>query len=101
MQWLEILDALESGQTRSAAPNNNGQWEANLEVKQAILTAFKEGQLVEGPGFVDKHNLLPQNFARSRGVRLVPGGSAVRRGVCSSRCNHYATKLRKHWCLRR
>ena len=81
MRWLEIFDALEAGQTRAAAPDSEGNWHVNLEVKQAILEAFKDGQLVEGPGFVDKHNLLPQNFARSRGVRLVPGGSAVRRGA--------------------
>ena len=59
MQWLEIFDALEAGQTRAAAPDSEGNWHVNLEVKQAILEAFREGQLVEGPGFVDKHNLLP------------------------------------------
>lgn len=81
MQWLEVLDALERGELRAASPTEDGNWEVNLEVKTAILEAFREGQMVEGPGFVDKHNLLPQNFTRSQGVRLVPGGSAIRRGA--------------------
>jgi len=76
-----ILDELETGSVRAAQLNTGGTWEANTKVKSAILEAFKEGQLVEGPGFVDKHNLLPREFQVNQGVRVVPGGSAIRRGA--------------------
>ena len=79
MSWQETLAKLEDGSLRSAYLEN-GQWHANTEVKAAILDAFKAGELVAENGFVDKHNLMPQSFTPERGVRLVPGGSAVRRG---------------------
>lgn len=79
MSWENVLNALESGELR-AADKVDGVWQANVEVKQAILEAFKAGELVEENGFVDKHNLMPQQFTPERGIRLVPGGSSVRRG---------------------
>jgi 2,3,4,5-tetrahydropyridine-2-carboxylate N-succinyltransferase len=79
MSWENVLNALESGELR-AANKVDGVWQANTEVKQAILEAFKAGELVEDNGFVDKHNLMPQKFTPERGIRLVPGGSSVRRG---------------------
>ncbi len=79
MEWKEALDKLESGELRSAE-KVNGKWEANHEVKKLILEAFKAGELIENNGFVDKHNLMPQHFTAERGIRLVPGGSSVRRG---------------------
>jgi len=84
MTHEEILDLLEDGTLRSANPTEDGNWEANIEVKQAILSAFKNGENAsfEGiyDGFVDKHNLAPRYFTPEDGVRLVPGGSSVRRG---------------------
>lgn len=80
MSWEKVLNDLESGALRSAN-KVNGVWQANIEVKQAILEAFKAGELVEENGFVDKHNLMPQSFSPERGIRLVPGGSSVRRGA--------------------
>lgn len=84
MTHEEILDQLEEGEVRSANPTENG-WEANIEVKKAILEAFKNGTNAsyEGvyEGFVDKHNMPPQFFDPEDGVRLVPGGSSVRRGA--------------------
>ncbi|MGB0454774.1 MAG: 2,3,4,5-tetrahydropyridine-2,6-dicarboxylate N-succinyltransferase [Bacteriovoracaceae bacterium] len=79
MSWEVTLDQLELGQIR-AAYKENGEWHANPEVKSAILEAFRHGNLIESNGFVDKHNLMPQSFSPERGVRLVPGGSSVRRG---------------------
>lgn len=79
MDWQTALDELEKGTLR-AANFENGQWVANTSVKELILAAFKAGELKEENGFVDKHNLMPQNFTVDRGVRLVPGGSSVRRG---------------------
>lgn len=77
--WENVLNELESGTLRSAE-KIDGIWKANIEVKQAILEAFKAGELVEYNGFVDKHNLMPQQFTPERGVRVVPGGTSVRRG---------------------
>ncbi|MCR9133421.1 MAG: 2,3,4,5-tetrahydropyridine-2,6-dicarboxylate N-succinyltransferase [bacterium] len=85
MTHEEILDQLEEGIVRSANPTEDGGWEANIEVKKAILAAFKNGvnAQFEGvyDGFVDKHNLPPRFFTPEDGVRLVPGGSSVRRGA--------------------
>jgi 2,3,4,5-tetrahydropyridine-2,6-dicarboxylate N-succinyltransferase len=80
MTWEQTLDALEKGTLR-AAEKINGSWQANTTVKEAILQAFKAGELTARDGFVDKHNLFPQEFTVERGVRVVPGGTSVRRGA--------------------
>lgn len=82
--WKNTLNLLETGELRSAN-KIDGKWVANKEVKQQILEAFKAGELKEFsdesyPGFVDKHNLSPRVFSPKDKVRLVPGGSSVRRG---------------------
>lgn len=77
--WEKTLNDLESGIVRSAN-FINGIWVANTEVKTQILEAFKAGVLKEENGFIDKHNLMPQKFNVDRGIRLVPGGTSVRRG---------------------
>lgn len=80
MNWQETLDLLERGLVRSAE-KVDGKWVANTEVKQAILAAFKAGELAQFPnGFVDKHNLPPREFKPEDKIRMVPGGSSVRRG---------------------
>lgn len=78
-RWEQVFDQLERGEVR-AAEKIDGVWQANTAVKEAILEAFKAGELVEHNGFVDKHNLMPQSFTPERKIRMVPGGSAVRRG---------------------
>jgi 2,3,4,5-tetrahydropyridine-2-carboxylate N-succinyltransferase len=85
MNWQETLDLLEKGMLRSAS-KIDGKWVANIEVKQAILEAFKAGELKEFssenyPGFVDKHNFPPRSFKPEDKIRMVPGGSSVRRGA--------------------
>ncbi|MCC5915589.1 MAG: 2,3,4,5-tetrahydropyridine-2,6-dicarboxylate N-succinyltransferase [Balneolaceae bacterium] len=84
MSWKEILDQLEAGTIRAANPEGE-TWQANVEVKNAILEAFKAGDNVNYAGiyegFVDKHNIPPRIFEAEDGVRLVPGGSSVRRGA--------------------
>lgn len=83
MDWKETLDLLEKGEIRAASPEADG-WKANVEVKNAILEAFKAGvnEEYEGAyeGFVDKNNLPPRRFKVGHEVRMVPGGSSVRRG---------------------
>ncbi|HXH73606.1 MAG TPA: 2,3,4,5-tetrahydropyridine-2,6-dicarboxylate N-succinyltransferase [Bacteriovoracaceae bacterium] len=81
MNWMETLDLLEKGLVRSAQ-KVDGKWVAQREVKEAILAAFKAGELKEfAGGFVDKHNLPAREFKVEDKVRLVPGGSSVRRGA--------------------
>jgi 2,3,4,5-tetrahydropyridine-2,6-dicarboxylate N-succinyltransferase len=81
MNWSEILDQLEQGSVRSAI-KEDGKWIAQAHVKEAILAAFKAGELKEYEGgFVDKHNLPPREFKLTDKVRMVPGGTAVRRGA--------------------
>lgn len=77
--WKEAIEQLERGEIRSAE-KRDGRWVANTAVKEMILEAFKAGYLVEEKGFVDKHNLMPQQFTPERAIRLVPGGSSVRSG---------------------
>ncbi len=84
MSWEKTLDQLENGTIRAAEPKGD-VWEANIAVKEAILSAFKAGKNSEYggiyEGFVDKDNIPPRMFDVEDGVRLVPGGSSVRRGA--------------------
>lgn len=80
-----LLAALEAGRVRAAEPRPDGTWQANAWVKQAILLGFRRTSVSEqpGPGFpmFDKTAYPPRRFALDDQVRLVPGGSAVRRGA--------------------
>lgn len=84
MSWKEVLDQLEKGIVRAAEPAGD-TWKANIDVKNAILDAFRNGKNVAYggiyDGFVDKDNIPPRIFDEEDGVRLVPGGSSVRRGA--------------------
>lgn len=89
----ELLDQLEEGTLRAATRSPEGMWSAVPWVKRGILLAFRVGVVVpttgtEGgkPGrdraaFFDKHTLPIRRFGLSDGVRIVPGGSAIRRGA--------------------
>jgi hypothetical protein len=44
MDYETILQKLETGEVRAAIQDENGNWQANTEVKQAILAAFKAGR---------------------------------------------------------
>ena len=84
--WHQVLlAALEAGSIRAAERRSDGTWQANAWVKQAILCGFRRTHLVEmpGPGFpmFDKTAYPVRHFGLEDGVRLVPGGSAVRRGA--------------------
>lgn len=86
--WKKILEQLERGEIR-AATYDNGFWRANVAVKEAILSAFREGKLIamnrptygRYGGFVDKDSMIPRSFQPKQKIRLVPGGSSVRRGA--------------------
>jgi 2,3,4,5-tetrahydropyridine-2,6-dicarboxylate N-succinyltransferase len=79
-----LLGALERGEVRAAFPDANGHWVANAAVKEGILAAFRLG--VEkpseaGPLLFRDRDTLPPRRPLPEGVRVVPGGTAVRRGA--------------------
>jgi len=81
----DFLAELEKGTIRSATRDDDGVWHAQPWVKQGILTAFRVGVIAEaGSGaltFIDKDTMPTRRFRVDDGVRIVPGGSSVRRGA--------------------
>jgi 2,3,4,5-tetrahydropyridine-2,6-dicarboxylate N-succinyltransferase len=86
-----LLDALEQGDVRAARRGEDGRWSAVPWVKRGILLAFRTGTMVDMTplpadgtpvfSFVDKDTVPPRDFRTRDGVRLVPGGSTIRRGA--------------------
>jgi len=79
----ELLDALERGEVR-AASRVGDEWHAVPWVKRGILLGFRVGKLTElgeTLRFVDKDTYPPRRFRTADNVRIVPGGSSVRRGA--------------------
>jgi 2,3,4,5-tetrahydropyridine-2-carboxylate N-succinyltransferase len=81
----ELLTALEAGEVRAASPEGD-RWVTHAWVKQGILAAFRHSEMVELPeigqmGSRDKAWLPPQPIQRMPRIRIVPGGSGVRRGA--------------------
>ena len=76
-----FLDDLEDGSVRAAMPLDNGEWQANTQVKEKILAVFRAGKLVNLGDFVDKHNLPMRRFSAEDRIRIVPGGTSIRRGA--------------------
>ena len=85
-----LLDALERGEVRAAVQGASGEWSAVPWVKRGILLAFRAGTLVAMPPeddrdsvftFVDKHTVPPRRMTVADAVRVVPGGSTIRRGA--------------------
>jgi 2,3,4,5-tetrahydropyridine-2-carboxylate N-succinyltransferase len=81
----DFLAELESGSIRAARREADGAWKPQTWVKQGILAAFRLGVAVEytsgALSFVDKDTLPARRFRALEGVRVVPGGSSVRRGA--------------------
>ncbi len=80
------LALLERGDIRAARRDADGTWHAVPWVKRAILLGFRIGRVVEMPGqapfhFFDKHTYPTRAFRVENQVRIVPGGSTVRRGA--------------------
>jgi len=87
-----LLRALEAGDVRAAERREDGVWRAVPWVKQGILLGFRIGQVIDMTAYVtegaparffffDKHTYPPRGFDTTDGVRIVPGGSAIRRGA--------------------
>ncbi|MFP5355509.1 MAG: 2,3,4,5-tetrahydropyridine-2,6-dicarboxylate N-succinyltransferase [Gemmatimonadota bacterium] len=84
----ELLQRLEQGEVRAARRDDDGRWRAVPWVKQGILVAFRAGRVVElhptddgAFAFFDKHTLPTRRLSLGDGVRVVPGGSTIRRGA--------------------
>jgi 2,3,4,5-tetrahydropyridine-2-carboxylate N-succinyltransferase len=77
---------IERGDVRAARRDDDGAWHAVPWVKRAILLGFRIGRVVEmsthAPfSFLDKHTFPTREFRIEHQVRVVPGGSTVRRGA--------------------
>ena len=83
-QFNATMDALERGELR-VAEKVNGHWKVNREVKQIILEGFKLGVIKEMSqgqfSYFDKDTFPVRRFTKEDGVRIVPGGSSIRRGA--------------------
>jgi 2,3,4,5-tetrahydropyridine-2,6-dicarboxylate N-succinyltransferase len=86
----ELLDALELGTLRAARVDEKGTWRAVPWVKRGILLGFRASDLEDMSlpndtrhqfSFVDKDLFPAQPFGVGDGVRIVPGGSMIRRGA--------------------
>ncbi|MGC8550545.1 MAG: 2,3,4,5-tetrahydropyridine-2,6-dicarboxylate N-succinyltransferase [Acidobacteriaceae bacterium] len=82
----ELRDSLEEGTVRSAVPDvtHPHGWRVNAWVKRGILLGFRLGKLAASGNdlsFVDKDTYPVRTFIPSQQIRIVPGGSAVRRGA--------------------
>ncbi len=84
----QFLVRLESGEVRAATRDADGHWHVVPWVKRGILLGFRIGRVVEMGAdtgginhFLDKHTFPVREFRLEHAVRIVPGGSAVRRGA--------------------
>ncbi len=89
----DLLGALEAGEVRAAERASDGSWNAVPWVKRGILLGFRAGRVVAMPdeggesspdaaaAFFDKHTFPPRALTLRHGVRIVPGGTSVRRGA--------------------
>lgn len=87
--FAALRGLLSSGEVRAAEPDAAAPtgWRVNTWVKQGILLGFRYGRLADVSmdhgrwPFFDKDTLPLRRFDLAAGVRLVPGGSAVRDGA--------------------
>ena len=83
-EFNETLNALERGQLR-VAEKVDGVWKVNTHVKEVILAGFKLGAVKEMSqgqfSYFDKETFPVRQFKADDGVRIVPGGSSIRRGA--------------------
>lgn len=86
----DLLAALEAGEVRAAERDEGGNWSAVPWVKRGILLGFQVGILTDMSQdggetsvfrFFDKDTYPPRKLTLADGVRVVPGGSTIRRGA--------------------
>lgn len=83
-RFNEVMAGLESGEIR-VAEKLDGVWKVNTWVKEVILAGFKLGKMSDmSQGqfpFFDKDTYPVRQFTQDDGVRIVPGGTSIRRGA--------------------
>jgi 2,3,4,5-tetrahydropyridine-2-carboxylate N-succinyltransferase len=87
--FAELRAVLSRGEARAAEPDAASAtgWRVNAWVKQGILLGFRHGDVVDVSmdhgrlPFFDKDTLPLRRLDAAAGVRIVPGGSAVRDGA--------------------
>ena len=88
--FRELKDALNAGTVRAAERGSDGVWRANAWVKAGILLGFRLGRMGPAvPGspfpFYDKDTYPLRAIGPNDGIRIVPGGSAIRDGCYVAR----------------
>ncbi|MGC8794337.1 MAG: 2,3,4,5-tetrahydropyridine-2,6-dicarboxylate N-succinyltransferase [Bryobacteraceae bacterium] len=86
--FQRFKEALNQGRIRAAEPDPSSPsgWRVNVWVKKGILLGFRMGAMVEmgagaaGQPLFDKATWPLKRLRAEDGVRLVPGGSAIRDG---------------------
>jgi 2,3,4,5-tetrahydropyridine-2,6-dicarboxylate N-succinyltransferase len=87
--FARLRDALSAGAVRAAEPDSGSAigWRVNTWVKQGILLGFRFGDIVDASmdhgklPFYDKDTLPLKRPGLAAGIRIVPGGSAIRDGA--------------------
>ena len=87
--FTSLRKALSAGEVRAAEPDpaSPAGWRVNTWVKQGILLGFRFGDIVDVSmdhgrvPFYDKDTLPLRKPGVGAGVRIVPGGSAIRDGA--------------------
>jgi 2,3,4,5-tetrahydropyridine-2-carboxylate N-succinyltransferase len=85
MAFLALKAALNRGAVRAAQRDPNGVWRANAWVKAGILLGFRLGHMQPAATgtpfpFYDKDTYPLRRIGLEDGIRIVPGGSAIRDG---------------------
>ena len=91
-----LLTALEQGIVRAAVRDDRDEWIAVQWVKRGILAGFRVGRVVDQSvlgdarvsrpfTFFDKHTYPTRALTIEDGIRVVPGGSSIRRGAFVAR----------------
>jgi 2,3,4,5-tetrahydropyridine-2-carboxylate N-succinyltransferase len=88
--FTALKTALNAGTVRAAERGADGRWQANTWVKAGILLGFRLGKIAPaatgGPfPFYDKDTYPLRAVGPSDGIRIVPGGSAIRDGCFVAR----------------
>jgi 2,3,4,5-tetrahydropyridine-2-carboxylate N-succinyltransferase len=83
--FMALKSALNAGTVRAAERDDSGVWRANAWVKAGILLGFRLGRMqpaaTGGPfPFYDKDTYPLRRIGPEDGIRIVPGGSAIRDG---------------------
>lgn len=82
--FQRLMAALNAGTVRAAEKRSDGRWQANAWVKRGILLGFRLGRIARTDSapftFYDKDTFRLRTVGPDDGIRIVPGGSAIRDG---------------------